>query len=131
LLDTGARKGEMLKLQWKDVDLDSRLITIQVLNTKTLKKRQVARTQRLFDELIKLRNESNQDLDSLVFGIKDNVRKSFSTACKIAGIKEGGVDGLTLHSLRHSCATRLLKGQMPIQMVGRILRTAFDIPNFG
>jgi len=121
LLDTGARKGEMLKLQWKDVDFEKRLITIQALNTKTLKKRQIAITKRLFDELVKLREKSNQDLESLVFSITDNVRKSFSSACKIAGIKEGGIEGLTLHSLRHTAATRLVKGQLPIQMVGRIL----------
>ncbi len=48
-------------------------------------------------------------------------RKSFQTACKIAGIKTGGLDGLVTHSLRHSAATRLLKGKMPIQLVGRIL----------
>jgi integrase len=60
-------------------------------------------------------------LNSIVFGVTDNVRKSFSSACKIAGIKEGGIEGLTLHSLRHSAATRLVKGQLPIQMVGRIL----------
>ena len=70
---------------------------------------------------MKLRKESNQDLDSLVFGITDNVRKSFSSACKVADIKEGGIDGLTLHFLRYTAATRLVKGQLPIQMVERIL----------
>ncbi len=121
LLDTGARKGEMLKLKWKDIDFEVRLITIQALNTKTLKKRRIAITKRLTDEFIKLRTKSNENLNSLVFGITDNVRKSFSSACKVANIKEGGINGLTLHSLRHSAATRLVKGQMPIQMVGRIL----------
>ena len=121
LLDTGARKGEMLKLQWKDVNFEIRLITIQALNTKTLKKRQVAITKRLSEEFSKMWNESKKDLDSIVFGISDNVRKSFSSACKMAGIKEGGIEGLTLHSLRHTAATRLVKGQLPIQMVGRIL----------
>jgi integrase len=81
----------------------------------------VAITLRLFDELKRLWQESDKSLDSLVFGIKDNVRKSFSSACKTAGIKEGGINGLTLHCLRHTAATRLVKGQLPIQMVGRIL----------
>ena len=53
--------------------------------------------------------------------ITDNVRNSFASACRDAGIKHGGIDGLTLHSLRHTAATRLVKGQLPIQMVGRIL----------
>jgi integrase len=121
LLDSGCRKGEMLKLKWSDIDFPSRLITIQALNTKTLRMRQIVATQRLYNELINLWEESNKSLDSRVFGISDNVRNSFSSACQAAGIKEGGIDGLTLHSLRHSAATRLVKGQMPIQMVGRIL----------
>ncbi len=121
LLDTGARKSEMLKLKWSDVNFPLRLITIQALNTKTLKQRQLAITQRLYDELINLWNFSNKSLESRVFGITDNVRSSFSTACKIAKIKEGGIEGLTLHSLRHTAATRLLKGHLPIQLVGRVL----------
>jgi integrase len=121
LLDTGARKGEMLKLKWADVDFKSRLITINALNTKTLRTRQLALTQRLLDELLFLWKQSKKQLDSVVFGINDNVRKSFSSACKEAGIKEGGITGLTLHSLRHTAATRLVKGQLPIQIVGRIL----------
>jgi integrase len=54
LLDTGARKGEMIKLKWSDIDFPSRLITIQALNTKTLRMRQIVATQRLYDELINL-----------------------------------------------------------------------------
>lgn len=121
LLDTGARKGETLKLQWKDVDFEKRLITFQALNTKTLKKRQVAITSRLLVELEKLWQESNKDLEGLVFSIVDNVSKSFASACREAGIKQGGIDGIVLHSMRHSAATRLVKGQMSIQLVGKIL----------
>lgn len=121
LLDTGARKGEMLKLTWRFVDFKNRVITFQALNTKTLRKRKAAITQRLFDELQMLWEKSDKQLDSLVFGIIDNVSKSFYSACNDARIQHGGIDGITLHSLRHTAATRLVKGQMPIQMVGRIL----------
>lgn len=121
LLDTGARKGEMLKLIWRKVDFERRIIVFEAVTTKTLQTRSVAMTSRLYDELQRLWQESDKNLDSLVFGISDNVRKSFSSACKAAGIKEGGLDGLTLHCLRHTAAVRLVKGQMPIQMVGRIL----------
>lgn len=121
LLDSGCRKGEMIKLKWSDVDFSSRLITFRALNTKTLRMRQIVATQRLMDELINLWKASNKSLDSKVFGISDNVRNSFSSACQAAGIKEGGIDGLTLHSLRHTAASRLVKGKMPIQFVARIL----------
>jgi len=121
LLDTGARKGEMLKLRWTDVCFVTRMITFRALNTKTLKSRSVAITNRLYGELLALWEASNKDPNSTIFGISDNVRNSFKSACKAAGIKHGGIDGMTIHSLRHTAATRLVRGQMPIQMVGRIL----------
>lgn len=121
LLDTGSRKSEMLKLKWCDVDLHGRTIIIRAQNTKTLKERTIAITERLLSELWRLWDTSNGVNDSLVFGIESNVRKSFATACRIAGIVHGGLEGLTLHCLRHTAATRLVKGQLPIQMVGRLL----------
>jgi integrase len=121
LLDTGARKGEMLKLHWTDVCFVTRMITFRALNTKTLKSRSVAMTNRLYRELVEMWESSNKNLDSRVFGISDNVRHSFKSACREAEIKHGGLDGMTIHSLRHTAATRLVQGQMPIQMVGRIL----------
>jgi integrase len=58
----------------------------------------------LVTELGILWKKSDKNLDALVFGIKDNVRKAFSTACRIAGIEEGGIDGFSLHSCRHTAA---------------------------
>lgn len=78
-------------------------------------------TERVFAELSALRDASSMDLNERVFGITNNVRKSFASACEVAGIKHGGIDGLTLHSLRHTAATRLVQGGMPLQLAGRIL----------
>lgn len=77
--------------------------------------------ERLYTELAVLWNASSTDVNARVFGITDNVRKSFASACRLAGIKHGGIDGLTLHSLRHTAATRLVQGGMPVQLAGRIL----------
>ncbi len=121
LIDSGCRKSEALKLCWRSVNFVSRVITIEGMTTKTLKTRQVMMTERVFLTLSNIWESSAQDINGRVFGFTDNVRKSFASVCKIAGIKHGGIDGLTLHSLRHTAATRLVKGQMPLQMVGRIL----------
>lgn len=120
LLDTGARRGEMLKLTWECVDFERRVILLKSETTKTLKARQIAITQRLFEELWALWELSEKDLSQLVFGMK-TFRKSFNTAARLAGIKTGGLDGLVIHSIRHSVATRLILGQMPVQIVGKIL----------
>ncbi len=121
LLDTGARLSEMLKLRWQSVCFATRIITIEGMTTKTLKTRQVAMTERMYQELRSLWEASRGNFDARVFGIRNNVRKSFSSACKTAGINQGGIDGLNLHSMRHTAATRLVKGQLPLQIVGRIL----------
>jgi integrase len=121
LLDSGCRKSEALKLCWRYVCFETRVITIEGMTTKTLKTRQIMMTERLHRELAALWEASSMDSNERVFGIADNVRKSFASACEIAGIKHGGIDGLTLHSLRHTAATRLVQGGMPLQLAGRIL----------
>jgi integrase len=121
LLDSGCRKSEALKLCWRYVCFETRVVTIEGMTTKTLKTRQVMMTERVFRELFALWELSSKDPSERVFGIADNVRKSFTSACEIAGIKQGGIDGLTLHSLRHTAATRLVQGGMPLQLAGRIL----------
>jgi integrase len=121
LITTGCRKSEALKLCWRSVCFATRIITIEGMTTKTLKTRQVMMPERLYKELLSLWEASQKDLNRCVFGITNNVRKSFASACEVAGIKHGGIDGLTLHSLRHTAATRLVQGDLPLQMVGRIL----------
>ncbi len=127
LLDTGARRAEIAShLRWRAVDFASRTITIEGMTTKTLKTRQVSITSRLYAELEKLWEKSDKELDAPVFGysLKTGcVTKQFKRACRLAGLTYGGSpkDGLFIHSLRHTAATRLVKGQLPLQMVGRIL----------
>ncbi len=109
-----------MKLIWQFVDFENRFILIRSETTKTLMSRKVAMTERLYNELLHLWNSSERDLSASVFKMK-TFRKAFGTACRLAGIKTGGLDGFTPHSCRHTTATRLVKGQMPIQLVGKIL----------
>jgi integrase len=115
-LDTGMRRGEILKLQWADVDFASRVITVKAFNTKTMRQRTVAMTARLTDELEALRIKASPQPDELVFGITDNFKRAFRTACKMAGL-----DDLRYHDLRHVAATRLIQAGLPREQVGRIL----------
>lgn len=100
-IDTGCRLGELLKLQWSEVDFNSRIITIQAFNTKTMRERQVSITTRLLSELESLHSKVKSDC-SLVFGIKTEVRVGFRNACIDANL-----EGVRFHDLRHTHASRL------------------------
>ena len=115
-LDTGMRQGEIFSLRWRDVDLEERLLNIQAFHTKTMKKRQVAITTRLAIELERLKTSTPDDPNGLVFGILDNVKRSFTAARNKAGLKD-----LRFHDLRHTAATRLVGAHIPLSEVGRVL----------
>lgn len=112
-LDTGLRRGELLKLNWRDVDLAGRTIKVIALNSKTARPRLVAMTPRLVTELEALHSNMPQDLDALVFGITDTVKKSFAAACKAAG-----VEGFRFHDCRHTAITRMIQaGIAPMEIM--------------
>lgn len=109
LLDTGIRFGELTTLTWDRVDLARNVINIKALNTKTAKPKTVAITARLRAEITQLwESQSLQDRagiltnPDLVFGIKNNVKGSWTTARNLAGIPD-----VRLHDLRHTFGTRL------------------------
>ena len=112
-LDTGMRRGEMLKLKWSDIDLENGCITIQAFNTKTMRQREVGLTCRLSAELRRLSESADGEL---VFGIKTSVKTAFNNAKKKAGIPD-----LRFHDLRHTHATRLVAASRPLSEVGRML----------
>lgn len=112
-LDTGMRRGEMFKLNWSDIDFENGLITIEAFNTKTMRQRQVAMTDRLAAEL---RHLFEYRSDESVFGISTSCKTAFNKAKKLAGLPD-----LRFHDLRHTHATRLVAAQMPLSEVGRVL----------
>ena len=112
-IDTAMRQGELLKLRWNDVDFNSRMITIQAMNTKTARERAVGMTVDVFDVLTRLWESSPKDRNGLVFGIKDNFKRSFSSACKAAEIID-----FRFHDLRHTAITRMIEaGLSPMEIM--------------
>lgn len=116
LLDTAMRAGEALKLTWDDLNLSGRHATVQEFNTKTLRERSAPVSERLARELAGLHPVTSARRDRLVFGLTNNFRTSFRSACRAAGIA-----GLRVHDLRRTAATRLVRGGMAIEEVSRIL----------
>lgn len=115
-LDTGMRRGEIFSLRWEDVNFLEGVLNIKSFNTKTMKARQVAMTARLMAELEQLRAWAPDDASLRVFGINDNVKRSFTAARGDAGLKD-----VRFHDLRHTAASRLVSMHIPLSEVGRVL----------
>jgi integrase len=134
-LDTGARQGELLGLDWKYLDLESRLISIrQSLDTiagipvlksgaKTIGSiREIDLARATARVLARMRNRTNS-VSGLLF--VDECGRPF-TRTKFyyrwrTMLARAGVRHYHFHSTRHSCAYRLLRAGEYITAVSRRL----------
>ncbi|HJQ26412.1 MAG TPA: site-specific integrase [Blastocatellia bacterium] len=114
-LDMGTRRNEAFTLAWADVDFNAREVTVKEINSKTAKARTIGMTERVREMLWTLYQESNLNPETLVFGITDNVKKSFAAARKQAGL-----DDVRLHDLRHTFCSRLVEAEIPIAEGARV-----------
>lgn len=113
-LDTGARRGELFKLKWADVDFVRREITLRVSITKTEQERKVPITSRLLVELQQLKGQGSADAEKRVFPYTD-IKRSFAAACAAADVKS-----FRLHDCRHTTVSRLVAQGVALGEVMRV-----------
>lgn len=113
-VDTGMRKGELLKLKWEDVDLDAGVITVTALSSKTARARAIGITERVRAELVALEHEAETNESKSVFSVSD-FKRSFAAICKEADIRD-----LRFHDLRHTAITRMVNAGLPAAEVMKI-----------
>ena len=114
-LNTGMRRGEILGLRWESIDFNKGLIYIK--DSKSGKPREVYMNGIIFEALKELPQNSeyvfyNQDTQNHI----TDVKKSFKTACKNAGIKS-----IRFHDLRHTAATKMVEAGVDLVTVSKIL----------
>jgi integrase len=109
MLETCCRPGEMLSLQWHDVNLETRELTIRAEKAKTRRARRLPISSRLLAVLEMRRlDPSGKPFppDAYVFGNRLGERiKSIRTAWENAR-EAAGLDGFQLRDLRHEAASR-------------------------
>ena len=114
--DAGLRLGEIVALEWRDVDLAARRLTVQrsdwrghVTVPKGGRSRQLPMTQRLTSALKAARHLRSERVLCLPDGTpitRDRVIKAIRGAQRVGGIAEAGV-----HVLRHTfCSHLAMKG---------------------
>ncbi|WP_024972452.1 tyrosine-type recombinase/integrase [Ralstonia pickettii] len=98
-LEAAARRGEILALTWKDVDLKRRTATLQI--TKTGQPRIIPLSAACVSMLEKLPRST----DGRVFPVSiEALRQAYERA-----VARAGITGFTFHDLRHDALTRLAK----------------------
>lgn len=107
-LDTALRRGEMLKICWRDVSFETGEIHVSREISKVGFDRTVGITARLKAELEKLWETSPKNPNMLVFGIKTGIKTAFGTARRKADLND-----FCLHDCRHTATTRMIASGSP------------------
>ncbi len=123
-LNTGCRKQEMLGLEWSRVDFTNGLFYLGAEHTKGKRRGSIPMNDAARQALLnRARFRTLYCPDSpWVFCSKKgkrilDVKKSFRTACRKAGIKE-----FRIHDLRHTCAAWLVQAGVPLASIRELLR---------
>ena len=116
-INTGLRKGEILGLRWREVDLTSGEIILERVRRKNKRALRMPLNRVAIEVLSSMPRDSeyvfyNPDTKGPV---KD-VRTAFETACRNAGIKN-----LRIHDLRHTFATTLSGKGFDIATISSLL----------
>ena len=115
-INTGMRKGEILRLKWQDIDLRQRLIIVR--NSKNNESRVLPINVDLYNTLITI---GPQLPDEYVFTHSDgkpfrDIKDGFTAATKRAGIID-----FRFHDLRHTYAVYLAKNGTPLIVLQKLL----------
>mgnify|MGYP002700949000 FL=1 len=121
-LNTGMRKFEILTLKWTNVDLKSRVMTLDLENTKSKRKRKIPINSVVKNVLYSLKFKER--LSEYVFLNSNNEpykRQDSLNNVWRAALRNAEISGLRFHDLRHTAATRMVERCGNIVAVSKIL----------
>jgi len=115
-ITTGARKGELTKLRWNDIDFDRR--TAYVATTKNGQPKVLPLTDSVIRELQLFDSKDNR----LIFAsrIKCEVAYCFTKPWKRA-LEDADIKDFRFHDLRHSCASYLAQSGASLLEIADVL----------
>lgn len=124
LLDTACRLGEILSLQWRDVNLERHELTIQAIKAKTRMARIVPISTRLLAlmEMRKLDPAGREfSPDAHVFGNDVGERVTSVRAAWEDARSKAGLNDLQIRDLRHEAGSRFDEAGVSTNYVSKIL----------
>jgi integrase len=109
-VDTGGRRSELFRLDWRYVDLANKRVTF--IQTKNGEDRTVRLSERACATLKALGPKSSGPVFTFAGKALKGIKSSFDTAREKAGIED-----FRFHDLRHTFASRLVQGGVPLYNV--------------
>jgi len=109
-LNTGARKNELLQLQFKSVDVQRRILTIEAHTTKTGKRRYLPinlTASAVFDRR-KVYRDENCPASPWVFSKRNGDRLRYPDNAFRDAVAASGLKDFCIHDLRHTFASWLV-----------------------
>ncbi|PTE19926.1 integrase [Cereibacter changlensis JA139] len=131
LFATAGRVGAILDLTWDRVDLERGVINLRLDDARTRKGRAVVPINRGLMAALQTAKAAAISPYVVEFGGEQiaSIRKGFEGAARRAGI-----EGITLHTIRHSAAVAMVSSGIPIEKVAQFLghsNTAVTYSTYG
>jgi len=114
-INTGLRRGELWNLQWSDIDLKERMLTVHGKGAKSCQTRHVPLNPAALEALKIHRGAAVPLPHKPVFG-----RAEFKTAWK-AVLNDAGITSFRFHDLRHTFASKLVIAGVPLNTVRELM----------
>jgi integrase len=120
-LNTGLRRGELLQLQWRDIDLPRKMLTVRGEGAKTGQTRHVPLNSQIRDVLTAWR-DPNAEPDWVVFS-GSTATVPLTEARKAWGrlLRSARIASFRFHDLRHSFASKLVMAGVDLNTVRELL----------
>lgn len=118
LLDIGGRYGELAGLEWRQVDLTNRVI--HIYRSKVSNESVLHMTDRVFDVLSRRRKAGSSEA-KYVFEAKDGTARKYAPGAFQSAIKRAKIEGATIHTIRHTFASKLVQAGVTLQELKDLL----------
>ena len=113
-MNTGVRRGELLKLHWRSIDFNRRLLTVEGPNAKNRQTRHVPLNEEAVNTLRRWREQSGPGAH--VFHVATGFKGAW-----VKLLRRARISRFRWHDLRHHFASRLVQRGVPLNTVRDLL----------
>jgi len=119
-LNTGMRRGEVFSLTWEAMNLEAAMLTVHGKTAKSVQTRHIPLNDETFSIMRAWQGQTGQTMGLVFPSINgkrlDNVRRSWATVLKLAGVQN-----FRWHDLRHTFASNLVMAGVDLNTVRELM----------